>query len=445
MSWRIAADARETFFDLVAIAPDGKTGYLIRTLNRKDQLLSGLSEALGLVPGLTLDDARLWLTWDYERVCLREHWGSKAAFIATEGFENLLELGLQDRQSTFGLRSEKVQPFITRDFSFGLSERTLASGEIGKSLEESEIDAICSKLKLLEVKNVAVCLLHSPVNSANEKFLSQALKKNDFNVFCSFEENGSELERAKKVSAKAFLEAEKNELLQKIKNLGFKPENIFFKSERPAFNHNAEKTHSVYIEFLEDRILLTQNKKTSEIAVSPLSIVDLDAGALPHVGPERVDSEPGPMVFGKGLKLTAFDIFSNKSKLTASEIPRLKLDSVKVQRHLAPLAQNLRLDVETTTEKYLNLFFEMVTLEISRLLDERPQFMVAGGWLAPYFSGTIARKMGVHKVFVTPHPSHVACFQLLETEFSDKMEFVKVGQLQGQWPGLLEPGEVHDL
>src|ERR1022692_5123 len=106
MSWRIAADAREIFVELVATS--GKEAYFVRTLNRRDQLLTGLSEALTHLPpkaqeAIKSGESSLWITSDLERVSLRERWGSESAIITTEGFENLLSLGTQQRKNIFGL------------------------------------------------------------------------------------------------------------------------------------------------------------------------------------------------------------------------------------------------------------------------------------------------------------------------------------------------------
>src|SRR3989442_216294 len=102
MSWRLSADIREMFVEVVAT--DGKNTFVARTLNRKDLLLSGLTEALGTLPSdFNKSDALLSLTSDFERVAIRERWGTTAAFITTEGFENLLQMRGQQRSQLFSL------------------------------------------------------------------------------------------------------------------------------------------------------------------------------------------------------------------------------------------------------------------------------------------------------------------------------------------------------
>ena len=106
MSWRITADIREMFVELTA--SNGQEAILAQTFNRKDVLLSGFIEALNYLPSdLDRKTAELYLTTDLERISVRERWFNPAVLLATEGFENLLEIGNQTRTSLFGLYPEK--------------------------------------------------------------------------------------------------------------------------------------------------------------------------------------------------------------------------------------------------------------------------------------------------------------------------------------------------
>jgi N-methylhydantoinase A/oxoprolinase/acetone carboxylase beta subunit len=447
MSWRIAADAREIFVDLVASSE--KEAYFVRTLNRRDQLLTGLSEALAQLPPAATESikngtAHLWMTSDLSRVSLREHWGADCALITTEGFENLLSLGTGQRKNLFGLSAERSTPFISKDFSFGVTERTLKDGTIAKPLDFTEIENIISKLELSNVKNVAICFLNSKKNPQNEKDLAKFLKDKGYGVFCSHLENGNELARTEKAASKAFLATTESEFLEKIKNIGFLPENIFLSSERPKFKKPSPQG-ALYVEFFEDRILIKNENVFKELEISPLSLVELDEGGLVHIGPNFVDSEPGPVCMGKGLQLTAFDLLVLKSKLTSSEIPRLKLDATKVLRQLSPLAQNLRVDVETCIDKCINLFMEAIALEIEGVVRTPAPFMVVGGWLGSSLAPTLARRLGVKKVFIPPHVGWLSALQLLESDLKSNIEVKKIGALSAELPGFLAEGEIYDL
>jgi N-methylhydantoinase A/oxoprolinase/acetone carboxylase beta subunit len=447
--WTIAVDAREVFMDLVAIAPDGKGAHFVRTQNRKDQLVSGIIEGISLLPDHVIDEiksgqARLLLTSDLERVSLRENWGAHSALIGTEGFENVVEIRDQTRTNDYGLFAEKYFPTISRDFTFGMAERTLNDGTIEKPISEDEVESIASKLTLSEIKNVAIAFLHSRANSTNEKKLSAKLNAKGFNTFLSCDESGEESERAKKVSTKAFLASTLSEMNDKLLALGFTQDNILIKTNRPAYSRSSPK-NSLFVEFLEDRITFKTEIQSREIELSPLSIIELDEGGYVHIGPLKADSEPGPVAFGKGLQMTAFDLFALSSKLSVSGIPRLKLDSSKVLRQLGPLAKNLRMDVAGCGDKCLNLFYEGVALEIGKYLDVVPTFMIASGWLGPYLGPAIARKLGIQKLFIPPHSPWLTPLELAEVELNEKTETTKIGLFTGDFAGSLKEGVIHDI
>ncbi len=446
MSWRIAADAREIFVELVASSEN--EAYFVRTLNRRDQLLAGLTEAITLLPAEIKDSIKtgatpLWVSSDLERVALREHWGSDCALITTEGFENLLEIGTQQRKNLFGLYPERESPFISKDFSFGIAERTLKDGTIEVVVDTAEIDKILGKLELSQVKNVAVSLLNSRKNPKNEKEVEKYLKDRGYTVFCSYLENGNELLRTRRVSTRAFMASTTLDFSEKIRALGFKQEGTFLGTVRPKFKNQVPQG-ALELEMLEDRIVLKNENMTRELEMSPLCIVEMDEGGLIHIGPASVSSEPGPVCMGKGLQLTILDLIVLKTKLT-SDVPRLKLDGTKIQRALGPLAQNLRIDSETCAEKCIQLFIEALALEIEKIIPTPPPFLIAGGWLSSSLALSLARRLGVKKFFLPPHFDWLSSQLLLESTINENAKIKKMGVLKTEFMGSLPEGEIYDL
>lgn len=111
--------------------------------------------------------------------------GSPIAVLTTLGFENWLEINLPIKTPHFTSQPEK-QPFvIDREFIFGVNERTNAAGHIEKLIDDTELEFLVSKLQLHEIKNVAVCFLHSLKNIENEKRVAQYLTAKGFQVYVS--------------------------------------------------------------------------------------------------------------------------------------------------------------------------------------------------------------------------------------------------------------------
>lgn len=63
---------------------------------------------------------------------LLERKGARVAFITTKGFEDLLEIGRQNRPELYTLEPQKPIPLVPRSLRIGVAERILASGQVLK-------------------------------------------------------------------------------------------------------------------------------------------------------------------------------------------------------------------------------------------------------------------------------------------------------------------------
>ena len=61
---------------------------------------------------------------------LLERRGARIALVTTKGFEDILEIGRQTRPSLYDFFVERPAPLVPADRRFGISERTLHTGEI---------------------------------------------------------------------------------------------------------------------------------------------------------------------------------------------------------------------------------------------------------------------------------------------------------------------------
>jgi N-methylhydantoinase A/oxoprolinase/acetone carboxylase beta subunit len=108
---------------------------------------------------------------------LLERKGGRIALITTEGFEDILFIGRQTRRDLYSLRGEQRVPLLPRHLCFGLEERTSASGKVEKKVSLFRLRETLEKIKKLKPEAVAVSLINSYANSANEKIISRELKK----------------------------------------------------------------------------------------------------------------------------------------------------------------------------------------------------------------------------------------------------------------------------
>src|SRR5262249_64939 len=107
---------------------------------------------------------------------LLERKGARTAFVTTAGFEDLLEIGRQNRAELYNLTPSLPRPLVPRELCFGVRERAYHDGTIAALPDAAELQRLARKLKRAGVRSVAICFLHSYRNAANERSVKQALE-----------------------------------------------------------------------------------------------------------------------------------------------------------------------------------------------------------------------------------------------------------------------------
>ena len=106
---------------------------------------------------------------------LLEGKGGRTALVTTMGFEDVLEIGRQNRADLYDLSMERPEPLAPWQLRFGLPERIDYTGTILDDLTPESIDALVELLGETEVDGVAVSFLFSFLNPAHEEILAQRL------------------------------------------------------------------------------------------------------------------------------------------------------------------------------------------------------------------------------------------------------------------------------
>ena len=81
--------------------------------------------------------------------------------MTTAGFEDLLEIGRQNRAELYNLTPAPRQLLADRDLCFGVRERAFHDGTVALRPSAAEMSRLRAKLKRARVKAVAICFLHS--------------------------------------------------------------------------------------------------------------------------------------------------------------------------------------------------------------------------------------------------------------------------------------------
>ncbi|RMF23987.1 MAG: hydantoinase/oxoprolinase family protein, partial [Deltaproteobacteria bacterium] len=136
-----------------------------------------------------------------------ERRGAKTALVTTAGFEDVLEIGRQDRPRLYDLEPTRPQPIVPRSLRMGVDERMCFDGGVDKPVDPEEIESLAQRLEKAGVESVALCLLHAHVNPAHEKSIAAALRSHGFPVSVSHEicPEPGEYERSSTTSVNAYV------------------------------------------------------------------------------------------------------------------------------------------------------------------------------------------------------------------------------------------------
>ena len=110
---------------------------------------------------------------------------AKTAFITTDGFRDLLEIQTGIRPTLYDLQFQKLKPLVPRYLCFGVPERLDFTGEVLVPLDEEAVRGVVRELRDEGVESVAVCLLHSYINSEHERRIGEILATELPSALCS--------------------------------------------------------------------------------------------------------------------------------------------------------------------------------------------------------------------------------------------------------------------
>src|SRR5688572_20967891 len=171
---QIGVDIGGTFTDIVALDAGGRLA-LAKVPSTPKDLLDGIAEAttrvLKLAGAAPADVARFIHGTTIATNAILEQKGATTAILATEGFEDVLELFRSKRSRMYDLGMDpEVPTFLApRRRRFGVRERLDAKGRVLVPLDEDDVRVAVQKLQAQGVAAVAVCYLFSFVNPAHER------------------------------------------------------------------------------------------------------------------------------------------------------------------------------------------------------------------------------------------------------------------------------------
>ena len=401
--------------------------------------------------------------------------GARVAFVTTRGFEDSVEIGRQNRPQLYDFFFEKDPSLAPPELRFGVNERVAADGEILRSPQPAELEALVKEVARANPQSIALSLLFSFANPTNERAVMAALDRLQIPLSVSHKilPEFCEYERASTVLVNAYLQPVMQTYLEKLRQRAEERNGsrIFVMQSSGGITALATAAEQPVRTVLSgpaggvvgaaavcrrsgfDRIITFDMGGTStdvalidgqlattneaEVAGLPVrvpvldihtvgagggSLARFDAGGALRVGPESAGADPGPICYGKGEQPTVTDANLLLGRLPADQFlgGDFKLDLGRTQRFVkAWLKQHgSKLSIEQFAAgvvRVVNANMEKAirVVSIERGHDPRDFALVAFGGAGGMHACELAQSLRIPTVIVPAYPGALSALGIL--------------------------------
>jgi N-methylhydantoinase A len=180
VSWRVGIDIGGTFTDLVALAGDGRVvRHKVSSTPRapEDGLLAALDALLAEVPADELAIVAHASTIATNALLGQMHLElPRVAFVTTEGFRDVLEIGRQNRSAIYDLAVTRPKPLARREDRLVVRERRGPDGSVLVALDAPSVQRAATAVAKRGIRTVAVGLLHADIDGSHERAVADAIR-----------------------------------------------------------------------------------------------------------------------------------------------------------------------------------------------------------------------------------------------------------------------------
>lgn len=469
---RIAIDSGGTFTDCVWL--QDSTLRILKVFSTPADPARSIADAVHRIAGDMQDIVVLHGTTVGTNTLLQRK-GARVAFVTTAGFEDSIEIGRQQRPKLYDFFFEKDPALAPAELRFGVDERTSAEGILLRAPTRSSLETLAAQIAAQKPQAIALSLLFSFANPANEKAVAAALAALTLPLSVSHQilPEFREYERASTVLVNAYLQPVMQSYLQKLQERAGngKRARIFVMQSSGGITALATAAEQPVRTVLSgpaggivgaaavaqrsgfDRIITFdmggtssdvalvdgQPTTTNEADVAGLpvrvpvldihtvgagggSLARFDAGGALRVGPESAGADPGPICYGKGERPTVTDANLLLGRLPADQFlgGDFQLDLPRTQKIVAQwLRKNhssLSLeDFAAGVVRVVNANMEKAirVVSIERGHDPRQFSLVAFGGAGAMHACELAHALRIPRVIVPAYPGALSAMGIL--------------------------------
>ncbi len=396
---------------------------------------------------------------------LLERRGARVALFTNARFEDLIEIGRQNRADIYALAPARPQPLVERAMRFGIAERTLFDGRIATELSAAEQRRIATIAAASRAQSFAVCLLHSYANPHSEERIAQILAPlgRPLSVSHRILPEYREFERLSTTVVNAYVAPLMVDHLERLQ--GELPAHRLrvMQSDGNAIGAELARLEPVRTilsgpaagvvgaaslarAFGVDRFITFDMGGTSTdvslfdrranirslsypagypvrtpvidihtVGAGGGSLARVDEGGLLKVGPQSAGADPGPACYGRGEQPTVTDADLVAGRLVAANFlgGRMGLFPERAQRAIGQLGRAMKCAMDDAAMGVVrvvnaNMARAVRLITVERGLDPRQFALLAFGGAGPMHACELAAELGVRRVILPCNPG-LAC------------------------------------
>jgi N-methylhydantoinase A/oxoprolinase/acetone carboxylase beta subunit len=475
---RIGIDTGGTFTDLVLWDGHRCSTHKIRStpndparaiLQGLRELLPGGQTAAEIVHGSTVATN-----------ALLENKGARTAFVTTEGFEDLLVIGRQNRRELYNFFAPAKPRLVPTELTFGLPERMLHDGSIQGPLDPAAAQELARQLFATGVESVAVCLLHSYANGAHERSLAQELKKcadslgrEPLFVSLSHEvlPEYREYERATTTLVNAYVSPLMGRYLLRLAEELGKTRLRVFQSNGGSISAAVAGRNAVHtvlsgpaggvlgavaaaraagferiigfdmggtstdVSLYDGRFTYTTETTLGDFPIRvPMldihsvgagggSVAWLDSAGALRVGPHSAGAQPGPVCYGEGEQVTVTDANLVLGRIDPARFlgGRMQLDLERCRHYMARFAATLGVSPEQAARAIVNVANSNMerairVVSVERGHDPREFALLSFGGAGAQHACELAERLEIPAVIVPRHAGVLSALGMLAAD-----------------------------
>jgi N-methylhydantoinase A len=425
----LGVDVGGTFTDAVLLEAGRVRTAKVPTVSRQEESVLAAVRAVGAGEGTAFRHGTTIAT-----NALLERKGARTAFVATAGFEHLLQLRRQNRAHLYRLCAGHPEPLVPLERCHGVRER------IGP---EGVVEPLGSIPDVGDAEAIAVCLLFSFRDPSHELAVARELRRRhpDAHVVASCEvaPEFREYERASTTAADAYLGPLVSRYLDGLRGLdplvmtsggglvtiddahaaalllsgpaagvvgAARVARLAGLDNALAFDMGGTSTDVCAIvggdaERSSERLIGGLPIRLPSVDVHTVgagggSIVWRDAGGALRVGPESAGADPGPACYGRGgLRPTVTDANLLLGRLPDRLAGGLELDRAAAERALGALDPAAVIEVVNA-----EMLRALRVVSVERGHDPRDFALVAYGGAGPLHACALAEELELRTVLV---------------------------------------------